>query len=61
MGGHYINATKQTQTVDLFGLIIVLKSVRIHFAYGSDRRSILLNITSKLHDCRRQYALTSMA
>ena len=30
MGGHYTNATKQTQTVDLYRLIIVLKSVRAH-------------------------------
>ena len=34
MGGHYTNAKTQTQTVDLFRLIIVLKSVHLHFAPG---------------------------
>ena len=32
VGGHYTNATKQTQTVELFRLIIVLK-VSLHVSY----------------------------
>ena len=33
VGGHYTNATKQTQTVELFRLIIVLVSLRVATSY----------------------------
>ena len=33
MGGHYTNAKKQTRTVDLFRLIIVLVSLRVATRY----------------------------
>ena len=33
VGGQYTNATKQTQTVELFKLIIVLVSLRVATSY----------------------------
>ena len=33
MGSHYTNATKQTQTVELFRLIIVLVSLHVATSY----------------------------
>ena len=49
MGSHYTNATKQTQTVELFRLIIVLVSLHVATSY-LDSFSVLFRAFIELQD-----------